>query len=162
MPNASSHLGALVKPRAALVVRASSTTVVLLVFALGCGSRTDPLTDEPASPALDAGTLDAGEPDAPSTFCNGTWAGTQICFGSIGASLAALMSDDTMCQQQGGAVVTTCPTEGQLGCCAFVRQGITGVNCWYCGAQSSWQAVCKTQYAGRWVSGSSESSSCGP
>jgi hypothetical protein len=151
-------------PSPAFVTHACSTTLALLVFALGCGSRTAPLTDEPASVLPDAGTLEADEPDAtgPSTFCNGTWAGTQICFGSIGASLAVLKSDDAMCQQQGGAVVATCPTEGQLGCCAFVRQGVTSVNCWYCGEQSSWAAVCETQFGGSWTPGSRESTNCGP
>lgn len=160
------HLPMHAAPQAsvAFMTRASSTALVLLLFAFGCGSRTEPLTDEPATAVPDAGTPDAGEPNAsgPSTFCNGTWAGTEICFGWVGASLAALKSEDTTCQQQGGAVVTTCPTEGQLGCCAFVREGVTSVNCWYCGDQSSWQAACATQYGGSWTPGSSnKSSTCG-
>lgn len=128
-----------------------------MVLLVACGART-PLDSEEAAPSV---SEEAGAAVPLSTFCDGTWAHSQICFGWIGTSPTASQSRDTMCQQQGGTVMTSCPAEGQLGCCAFVRQGLTAVNCWYCGDQSSWQAVCENQYVGSWTPGSDESSDCG-
>jgi hypothetical protein len=60
-----------------------------------------------------------------------------------------------VCAQQGGTLVDTCPTSGQLGCCTFSAGAIQATACYYCGTTSAaiYEQACSSQGSGMWTPG---------
>jgi hypothetical protein len=85
--------------------------------------------------------------------CSLSLAGQQYCYAYSSLSGDQDKSERQACSNQGGSIVSSCPTDNLVGCCAVTSSGISAQNCYYFGTSSVDQTGC-TGAGGTWTDGS--------
>jgi hypothetical protein len=117
----------------------------------------------PSTTAITAATLglafvgiyacSGNSPAASSAFgCSLSLAGQQYCYAYSGLSSDQDKSARQACPNLGGSIVSSCPTDNLVGCCAVTSSGISAQDCYYFGTSSTDQTAC-TAGGGTWSDG---------
>lgn len=91
-------------------------SLIAAIAAVGCGSSSSNNT---------------GSTGSPSTYCSASIATTQVCYGYTNLTSQQQSSVDQSCKSSlNGKVVSSCPTDGIIGCCTTKSSYNTEV-CYY-------------------------------
>ncbi|HEX7597599.1 MAG TPA: hypothetical protein VF518_05255 [Polyangia bacterium] len=82
--------------------------------------------------------------------CSMAVAGQQYCYTYSNLSSENAKSVKSMCSNQGGSIVNSCPRDGLVGCCALSQRGMSFQQCYYFGTASTDKMAC----TGTWTDGS--------
>lgn len=138
-------------------------SVLLVASAEGCsgssaGGDTSNDGGSGGSSGSSSGGADASSGGADASYCIFQRSGASRCAGWVGLS-------SSTCDAVQGAIVSSCPTSGMVGCCTVWPNY---KECWYCPSDpSALQSACQTLAGSQWTaggtcgSGSSSGSSSG-
>ncbi len=106
--------------------------------------------------AILAGCSSSSSSSTPTgTYCDLTVAGSEICSGYTNLTADQVKSVTDSCTQQGGKIVSSCPSANQSGCCSFTSSGYTVNACYYCPTDATTgKTACTAQSGATWTDGS--------
>ncbi len=104
-----------------------------------------------------------GSSTPPGTYCDEMVGGSHICVGYTNLTADQANSLNNACTQGGGKTVSSCPSSGEVGCCAVTVSGYNENYCYYscpaAGGENIYQMACSSMGSGAmWTAGSM---SCG-
>jgi hypothetical protein len=100
------------------------------------------------------GSSPGSGPGAGSDYaCSLSVAGQEYCYAYSNLTAESASSARTMCSNQGGKAVSSCPTDGLVGCCALTQSGVSYQSCYYFGTASADEMACSAAN-GKWTAGS--------